>query len=177
MQKAFKHQACLNVFDGIWKNQLTFPGWRSERRITAGEAIQPCPCAHSCLGLGHGAGGGQAAPNGPGGGAQLSLERGGEPICKDSFQLRGGESATRPGFISHLQIYLKVFQEPEATVSLCQHQQHGCCPQTCFHHHTLLLSVENNPEQGISMLHGDLACVWPHFPLPGEKVILQMILF
>lgn len=26
MQEAFKHQACLNVFDGIWEKQLTLLG-------------------------------------------------------------------------------------------------------------------------------------------------------
>lgn len=26
MQEAFKHQACLKVFDGIWENQLTLLG-------------------------------------------------------------------------------------------------------------------------------------------------------
>lgn len=41
MQKAFKHQACLNVFDGIWKNQLTLPGWL--RGALCGESLRERP--------------------------------------------------------------------------------------------------------------------------------------
>lgn len=192
MQKAFKHQACLNVFDGIWKNQLTLPGWL--RGALCGESLRERPSSLvPVLRAARGQGTAQEEDSLPQicswwrssalpGARRPWEEQGGEPMrnLDDSFQLHSGEranTATRPGFISHLKVYPKVFQEPETTVSLCQHQQPRCCPQTCFHHHTLLLSVENNPEQGISILCGDLACVWPHFPLPGEKVIVQMNLF
>lgn len=163
MQKAFKHQACLNVFDGIWKNQLTLSGclrgalceeWLRESHRAL------CPCSELPVARAQGSRSPKRScwrsPALPGA-RRARQEQGGEPICKDSFQHRQHSAS----------IYLsppdlsKSLPGAEPTVSLCQHQQQGYCPQICLHRHTLLLSVENNPEQGISMLYG----TWPVFDL------------
>lgn len=65
--------------------------------------------------------------------------------------VRAGGLASVPVFIGQLQTYLMVLQEPETTVSLCQHQQHVRCPKTSFHQHTPLLPVEDVPEYSITV--------------------------
>lgn len=62
-------------------------------------------------------------------------------------------------------------------MSLCQHQQHRCCPETFMGSFSNTHPCFQWRMYGIVMLHGVVAWVWPHFPLPGKELIVQINIF
>lgn len=185
MQKAFKHQACLNVFDGIWKNQLTLPGWL--RGALCRESLQQrpwslVPVLRAACAWGRRR---QAAPN-------LVLVELSSPWSKKNrvespsqrfHPALSGESAnTRPPS-QDLSVTSRFIPKSSRSLRpLClsaNTSSTGVVPRLVFTITPFCFQWRITLSRAFPrcMETQHLACVWPHFPLPGEKVMFQMILF